>query len=67
MLVAECDRRALEGWDEPVYRKGQVMGIVRKYSDVLLIFRMKKLDPSYREHADISAEISLAQTASFQA
>ncbi|MCP4709653.1 MAG: hypothetical protein GY869_13585 [Planctomycetes bacterium] len=54
MLEAECDRRALDGWNEPVYQNGKMVGVERKYSDILLIFRMKKLDPSYREHANIS-------------
>src|SRR5215510_15222793 len=47
ILEREADRRAREGFDEPVFHKGEVCGHVRKYSDTLLIFRMKKLDPSY--------------------
>ncbi len=41
-LDAEIDRRAVEGIDHPV--------IYKEYSDNLLMFRRKKLDPSYRDN-----------------
>lgn len=54
-LVAEARRRGLEGWEEPVYGRvardqdGQI-GVVRKYSDTLLIFMLKGARPEvYRE------------------
>ena len=40
-LELEAHRRAVEGIDEPVYYKGDVVGKVRKYSDTLLIFLLK--------------------------
>jgi hypothetical protein len=46
-LERECDRRAVEGVDKPVYQQGQMVGYVRHYSDSLLMFRLKKLDPRY--------------------
>jgi hypothetical protein len=53
-LEAEADRRAVEGTLEPVYYKGAECGQVRRYSDTLLIFRLKALDPrKYRERASI--------------
>ena len=48
-LRAEIYRRAVEGWDEPVYQLGKYRGVVRKYSDTLLIFHSKALMPEYRE------------------
>jgi hypothetical protein len=49
VLRAEIYRRAVEGWDEPVTSAGKLVGTVRKYSDVLLIFHSKALMPEYRE------------------
>lgn len=48
-LEAEADRRGLEGVLEPVFYKGAVCGSIRRYSDDLLKFRIKKELPEYRE------------------
>ena len=40
-LELEARRRAFSGVEDPVYYKGQVVGGVRKYSDVLLIFLLE--------------------------
>ncbi len=37
-LEDEAVRRAVEGIDEPVFYRGKSCGVVRKYSDTLLIF-----------------------------
>jgi hypothetical protein len=52
-LEAECDRRAMEGIDKPVLWQGRITDTYKEYSDTLLMFRMKKLDPSYRENSQI--------------
>jgi hypothetical protein len=53
-LEAEADRRAVEGVLEPVFYQGEECGQVRRYSDTLLIFRLKALRPEmYRERAAI--------------
>lgn len=49
-LEAEVDRRAVEGIDHPVIYKGSITGTYREYSDNLLMFRLKKLRPEYREN-----------------
>ena len=50
MLEAEAYRRAVQGVDEPHFYEGDIVGHVRKYSDVLLIFLMKARMPhKYRE------------------
>lgn len=53
----EIYRRAIEGWEEPIYggrHKERIVGTVRKYSDPLLMFRAKALLPAYREIANVS-------------
>lgn len=45
-LEAEARRRAVEGWEEPVYQQGMLIGKKRRYSDTLLIFLMKGNDPA---------------------
>lgn len=60
VMEREALRRAVEGWDEPVFGSmgqglgsGQV-GTVRKYSDTLLIFLLKGVRPEkYRERTDV--------------
>lgn len=46
ILEAEARRRAVEGVDEPVgWYKGEAGGVVRRYSDTLLIFLLKGRKP----------------------
>lgn len=53
-LEAVARQRATEGWLEPVFHKGEVVGHVRKFSDTLLIFLLKGARPeTYRENATI--------------
>lgn len=49
-LIAEARRRAYEGVDEPVFYKGEHCGLIRKYSDTLLIFLIKAKRPEYRDN-----------------
>lgn len=44
-LEDEARRRAFDGWDEPKYHQGVVVGAIRKYSDTLLIFLLKGIFP----------------------
>lgn len=51
-LEQEAIRRAKDGWDEPVFGRGEgeyagteQVGVIRKYSDTLLIFTLKGLNP----------------------
>lgn len=49
-MEREARRRAMEGWEEPVFYKGDECGYVRKFSDTLLIFMLKGANPeTYRE------------------
>ncbi len=49
LMEEEVVRRGMHGWEEPVYYKGERRGAVRKYSDNLLMFRLKELKPSYKD------------------
>lgn len=49
-LEQEAVARARDGWLEPVYQGGELVGQVRKKSDTLLIFLLKARKPDmYRE------------------
>jgi hypothetical protein len=55
-LEDEARRRAAEGWEEPVFQRGELVGHVRKYSDNLLIFLLKARDPGrFRESVQVNA------------
>lgn len=49
-LEGEAWKRAVEGWEEPVFHKGDVCGHVRKYSDTLLVLLLKHT--KRRKYAD---------------
>ena len=49
LLEIEADRRGVDGIDKPVYFQGEKVDTNKVYSDHLLMFRLKKLDPKYRD------------------
>ena len=66
LLEAEAYRRAVHGVEEPVgWYKGVAGGVVRRYSDVLLIFLLKGLRPEkYRDRVELRgamANLDLSQ------
>jgi len=59
-LEQEARRRALEGVEEPVFHRGEQCGVVRKYSDTLLIFLLKGAMPhKYKERVQNEVSGSL--------
>jgi hypothetical protein len=53
LLEAEARRRAEFGWEEPVYQGGQQVGVVRKYSDALMITLLKAMKPDvYKDRVE---------------
>ena len=55
-LEDEARRRAYEGWEEPVWHKGEVCGTVRKFSDTLLLNLLKAHKPEqYQERKKVDA------------
>jgi len=53
-LETECDRRAIDGVLHNVVTLDKKDIKIMKYSDSLLMFRMKKLDPTYRDKVDLN-------------
>jgi hypothetical protein len=51
-IRGEIYRRAVQGVKEPVYVRGEKVGEIDKYSDVLLIFLAKSRMPEFRERVD---------------
>lgn len=50
LLEEEADRRGRDGVDVPVFHRGETCGTKRKYSDSLLLARLKAIRPEqYRE------------------
>lgn len=49
LLLSEIDRRAIDGFTEPIYYQGEKVGERRKYSDNLLMFRTKARMPEYKD------------------
>lgn len=57
-LEGEARRRAVEGVEEPIYHRGEVVGHVQRYSDTLLIFLLKGLRP---ERFNVEGFVRLAE------
>lgn len=54
LLEGEARRRAFEGWDEPVYQKGEMVGVIRRYSDRLLEILLRARRPAeFREKTEV--------------
>jgi hypothetical protein len=55
-LEDEARRRAVDGWDEPVYQRGELVGHVRKYDSRLLEFLLRARDPArFRDSVELKA------------
>jgi hypothetical protein len=51
---SEAHRRAVDGWDEPVFWKGKQTGLIRKFDSKLLEMMLKADNPErYAEHQEI--------------
>jgi hypothetical protein len=54
-IEEEARRRAMDGWDEPVFQGGEQVGVVRRYSDRLLERLLKGRKPElYGEQVAIT-------------
>jgi hypothetical protein len=59
-VEAEIHRRGCEGYEEDVYFRGEKVGTTRKYSDNLLLARMKALDPTrYGNKVDVTSKVEI--------
>lgn len=50
VIEDEIIRRGVHGYQRPVFYKGKLMDHATEYDSNLIIFRAKKLDPSYRDN-----------------
>jgi transposase-like protein len=57
-LEAEIRRRGVEGYEEPIYQGGVLVGHKQRYSDRLLEMLAKRHIPAFREKVDIDATVS---------
>jgi hypothetical protein len=64
-LEAEARRRAVEGWNEPVYQQGKKVGTIRRYSDRMLEVLLKGHRPQFRDkgvEVDVGVKVEPAQS-----
>lgn len=53
LLEDTATQRAVHGWEEGVWHKGALVGYQRKYSDTLLMFRLKGERPAKYAHFEV--------------
>jgi len=54
-LESEARRRGVQGVEKPVYQGGKEVGVIREFSDTLLIFLLKGARPDkYKERVEIN-------------
>lgn len=56
-LEGEARRRAVEGFDEPVFHKGMECGAVKRFSDRLLEILLKRHIPEFRDKFQLDATL----------
>lgn len=58
-LHEEAVRRAVDGWDEPVFYQGEVVGYIRRKSDRILEMLLKAHIPDkFRDKLDVNASVT---------
>ena len=56
-LEQEADRRAIEGYEKPIYQGGELVGSEQRYSDTLLMFRLNGLaSDRYRQRSEVALQ-----------
>lgn len=59
LLEGEADRRGRDGYDVPVFHRGEVCGSKRMYANGLLLARLKAIRPAqYRESRAVAAAVA---------
>jgi hypothetical protein len=56
-IETEIKRRAIDGWLEPIYQKGEQVGEVRRYSDRMLELHAKRHIPEYRDKQSVDLSV----------
>ena len=57
-MILEIDRRAFKGYDHPVIHQGVITDTYKAFDSNLAMFRVKKLDPSYRDNYAVMEDVS---------
>lgn len=58
-LENEALKRAIDGWDEPVYQKGELVGTIHRYSERMMEILLKaNLPQKYRENIKLDANVT---------
>ena len=57
-IEREALRRAIMGWEEPVYQQGVLAGTVRKYDSPLLQLILKRHIPEYKEKHQVDVNLN---------
>lgn len=58
LIEAEIKRRAIDGWDQPVFYQGLPCGTLRKYSDRMLELYAKRHISAYRERHQMDVNVT---------
>ena len=56
LIENEASRRGFDGYEEPVFYKGEECGSITKYSDTLALALLKKRRPSFRDSSSATEE-----------
>ena len=57
-IEKEVERRAIDGWDEPVFQNGVEVGKKKRFSDMLLLALTKSRLKKYRDKVEVDAKIT---------
>lgn len=57
-IEEEITRRAIDGWDEPVFHRGELAGHIRRFSDPMLALLARRHIPAYRESVRVEQQVS---------
>jgi Homeodomain-like domain len=61
LIEQEARRRAVEGYDRPVFQRGELAGLERVYSDMLLALLLRGRRPEvFRENTNKAASTSIS-------
>jgi hypothetical protein len=58
-LIVEARARARDGWDEPVFYKGDEVGYVRKKSDRMMELMLKAHIPEFQDRLNITGTLQV--------
>lgn len=57
-LEREALRRSVEGWEEPVFYRGEQVGVVHKWSDRLMELMLKRHIAEYRDRHQVDMNVT---------